>query len=289
MAIDTGNPDEPANPDIADPGRIATVQDFARELTLVRNRAGRTVREVARNAGLALSTTGDYFAGRHLPPPGTDGPLPKILAACGETDPEQVAAWVQALTRARRVPGRRPAGAVPPYRGLGRFQPEDADWFFGREDLTGALLAEATRPDAPPIPLMVVGASGSGKSSLLRAGLMAALRARASHDPGAADRVLLLTPGASPLAALPAPPAGPGVTIIVDQFEEVFTACEDEAERRAFIDALAALCGSGTVVLGLRADCYGDALRHPLLAAALQQRQVVVTPMTAGQLTRAIA
>ena len=53
-----------------DPGRVATQQDFGRELTLVRQQAGLTVREVARAAALPPSTVGDYFSGRHLPCPG---------------------------------------------------------------------------------------------------------------------------------------------------------------------------------------------------------------------------
>ena len=82
---------------------------------------------------------------------------------------------MSALNRIRRGPGRRPAAAPAPYRGLASFQPEDAPWFFGREDLTARLVRLATEAPAPGVPLTVVGPSGSGKSSLLRAGLIPAL------------------------------------------------------------------------------------------------------------------
>src|ERR1035438_6430581 len=76
--------------------------------------------------------------------------------------------------------------------------------------------------------------------------------------------------------------------VVVDQFEEVFTACPDEEDRRAFITALCALSGPAVVVLALRADFYDRALRYPDLSRALQERQVVVGPMTWDQVRRAI-
>ena len=66
-----------------DPARIATPQDVGRELTLARMRAGLTVREVAKRAGIPVSTAGDYFSGRHLPPPTQLDLLPRLLRACG--------------------------------------------------------------------------------------------------------------------------------------------------------------------------------------------------------------
>ncbi|HZC63046.1 MAG TPA: helix-turn-helix transcriptional regulator, partial [Streptosporangiaceae bacterium] len=299
-----------------DPRRIASQPEFGRELTLARQRAGLTVREVARAVGIPASTTGDYFAGRHLPPPSQPGLLPRILRVCGETDPDQLREWVSALNRIRRGPGRRSATATAPYRGLASFQPEDAPWFFGREAITARLVRLATEASAPRVPLTVVGSSGSGKSSLLRAGMIPALPDWA--QPGLA----LFTPGAAPLgelarqlarlhavtiegtategaatdppttdpaAADPAaagdsaessrieaalrrdpgdaprliPDLGPGLVIVVDQFEEIFTACQDEAERQRFITAICALAGPAVVVLALRADFYDRALRYP--------------------------
>jgi WD40 repeat protein len=293
---------------LTDPRRIATQIDFARELTSLKERAGLTVRQVAHAAGLPTSTIGDYFAGRHLPSPSQPDLLSGILRACGEQDPAQIDRWLAALRRARRAPGRRRANASSPYRGLASFQPEDAGWFFGREALTRLLVSLITGPAVAAVPLAVVGPSGSGKSSLLRAGLIPAL-SRSNPVPQADGQALspvLLTPGATPVETLAACLTATGdvpdtasrlrsdpgncmekalpPVIVVDQFEEVFTACQVEEDTRSFVRALSALASGTIVVLGLRADFYGQALRYPELAAALQYRQVVVRPMTQEQL-----
>jgi WD40 repeat protein/transcriptional regulator with XRE-family HTH domain len=334
----TGDPEQP------DPRRIAAPPDFGRELTLARQRAGLTVREVARAVGIPASTAGDYFAGRHLPPPSQPGLLPRILRACGVTDQAQLSDWMNALNRIRRGPGRRPAAAPAPYRGLASFRPEDAAWFFGREDLTARLVGLVTAAPVPGVPLTVVGPSGSGKSSLLRAGLIPslpdspqrrlavftpgatplrelarqlAMLAPAEPDPGAspdsslieaalrsdpaeAPRILSGRPdrgealqhipgGSDPAEGPGTPPGGdPGLLIVVDQLEEIFTACRDEVDQHRFITAICALAGPAVVVLALRADFYDRALRHPELARALQERQVVVVPMTRQEVRRAI-
>ena len=266
-----------------DPDRIATQQDFGRELTALRRSAGLTVRQVAQAAGLPVSTAGDYFSGRHLPPEGLPEQLAGILRACGETDPAVLARWTSALQRAKRPPGRRPAGAEAPYRGLARFEREDARWFFGREDVTDLLAALAD--EESELPLVLVGPSGAGKSSLLRAGLL----------PRLTGPVGLVEPADRPLAALRAKlaelEASGGAarrTIIVDQFEAVFTECEDEGERREFVTEVCELAKDTLVILALRADFYTHALRYPGLAAALQYRHIVLGPMTAEQVRRAI-
>ena len=306
--------------EVPDPGRITNQQDFGRELTLARQQAGLTIRDVAKASGIPVSTVGDYFAARHLPPARQPELLPSILAACQITEAGQVDRWLQALNRVRRAPGRPSAGPAP-YRGLASFQPEDAAWFFGREELALHLVRLATGPGAPGLPLAVVGPSGSGKSSLLRAGLVPRLRSGTTARPSGRP-VVLITPGATPvqtlagqLAPLAWPPAeGPLRTgllaqglradperharlasrgdeppaIIVDQLEEIFTAGADQDERSEFVAALAALSQHTLVVLGLRADFYGHVLGYPALARALQERQIVVGPMSAGQLRRAI-
>src|SRR5205814_2061892 len=122
------------------PELIKTREDFASRLTLVRERAGLTVRDVARAVAIQPSTLGGYFGGAHLPPIKPPDMLRRILAACGVTDPAELDEWQRALERVRRAPGRRAADAPVPYRGLECFQPEHTEWFFGREDLTELLI-----------------------------------------------------------------------------------------------------------------------------------------------------
>ncbi|WP_461018271.1 WD40 repeat domain-containing protein, partial [Streptomyces daliensis] len=140
----------------------------------------------------------------------------------------------------------------------------------------------------------VVGASGSGKSSLLRAGLVPALR----DDPVAERRpsvVRLLSPGerpASTLGHLLAPQDAVGETVvIVDQFEEAFALCQDAAERSAFFGALLAARSAGSrlrVVVAVRADFFGRCAEHRGLAEALREASVLVGPMGREELREAV-
>ncbi len=191
-------------------------------------------------------------------------------------------------------PLRSRRSSVIPYRGLASFQAADAQWFFGREDLTARLVQLAGAARAAGQPLMVVGPSGSGKSSLLRAGLIPAIERGSVPGIEAGSPALVLTPGSRPLTMLTAELSATGrpggrTAVIIDQFEQVFTACPDEAERQAFITAVGELASRVLVVIGLRADCYGRALRYAGLAAALQERQLAVGPMSADQLRRVIS
>ncbi|MFL6120891.1 caspase, EACC1-associated type, partial [Actinophytocola sp.] len=203
---------------------------------------------------------------------------------------------------AERVP---PADLPCPYPGLEAFRVEDSAHFFGREDGVEQLLAAVAGPD----PVVLVGASGVGKSSLLRAGLLAALERRfeAGEDvPWPA--VLLPAPGPSPMstlaerwAAVTGRPlaevraeldAGrfPGSAcrlLVVDQFEEVFTRSEDGAERAAFVDLLLS-AAAPKVVLSVRADHYGSCLAHPSLERAIARGQLTLTPMREEALRAAV-
>jgi WD40 repeat protein/transcriptional regulator with XRE-family HTH domain len=351
---------QPAEQDRIDPTRIATRQDFAGQLSAVRQRAGLTVREVARTVGIQHSTAGGYFSGRHLPGLRQTALLAEILRACGVDEAADVARWQEALARVRRTPGPRPAGGPVPYRGLAAYQPGDAPWFHGRRALTADLvrLVTAAAADPPPwpdaastpgpaagspglgspglgsygpgspglgsyglgngggpvgVPVVVVGASGSGKSSLLRAGLIPAL----CGPVGVGWVWRLVVPGEAPVRRLAAALAGllaapvetvaaglaaaPAVVaaqvrrrlapsrllLVVDQFEEVFTACEP-AERARAVAAVRALAAAGAAVLGLRADFYGAATRDPALVPSLQHAQLVVGPLTEAELRAAI-
>jgi class 3 adenylate cyclase/WD40 repeat protein len=201
-----------------------------------------------------------------------------------------------------------------PYRGLTTFEASDAEFFFGRE----RLLAEIVSRLAGTPLLGIVGPSGSGKSSVVRAGLIPGLAAGVL--PGSERwTVALLRPGEHPLreldralwTALPKPTLeqvakdavplvglngvlgdGERLVMIADAFEEAFTVCTDDQERAAFI---AALIDAATdprakvvVVLAIRADYYGRCADDARLADLLAANHVLVGPMSAEEYRRAI-
>ncbi|MGW4967033.1 NACHT and WD repeat domain-containing protein [Nonomuraea sp. NPDC004186] len=225
-----------------------------------------------------------------------------------------------------------PAPETSPYRGLYPFDETHAAYFHGREALTGDLCAAVADRLAIPSPLIVSGASGAGKSSLLRAGLLPALSRGTLPVPGAVHwPTMVLTPTAEPLrelalrlAMLHSPGTAPAahraliadpaqapllvrqavaghaerlgmegnkhrLVLVVDQFEEVFTLAPAD-QRAAYVTALDALANSGEaiVVIGVRGDMWARCAEHPELAAALQDGQFVVTPMTEADLAAAI-
>ncbi|MFF0721848.1 helix-turn-helix domain-containing protein [Micromonospora sp. NPDC003816] len=269
-------------------------EDFARELTVLRERSGQTVRQVAARVGVPWTTIGGWFSGQGLPSLALRDVLVDVLRACGVADPEQVQAWLRTWERIRQAPGRR-SSLVVPYRGLAAFGVEEADWFFGRGPMTSELLQRVREVDVRGGgTLVVVGASGAGKSSLLRAGLLAEVRKGSEKRPA-----VVMTPGSRPVLELSrhltagggSPASGPpGLMLVVDQFEEVFTACAEERERVEFLRHLAELSqrNGHTVVVGLRADFYAAALRHPYLTDALRDNQFMVGAMTAEEMREAI-
>jgi WD40 repeat protein/class 3 adenylate cyclase len=172
-----------------------------------------------------------------------------------------------------------PADVPCPYKGLLPFEPEDSELFFGREQLAEDVAARLAAPGF----LAVVGQSGSGKSSLVRAGVVPALQRSADGELDTA----IVAPGAHPLAQLDG--ARNASLLVVDQFEEVFTLCRDDEERVAFIEALLDRSGDGArVIIALRADFYGRCASYPRLASALEERQALVGPMTEEEMRRAI-
>lgn len=135
-----------------------------------------------------------------------------------------------------------------PWQGLQSYDVTESDRFFGREVEIEAGLAIL---DGHGL-LALVGPSGSGKSSLMRAGIGARLRQRGT-------RLVTITPGRHPLQALSALTAsGTGDALLVDQAEELFTLCEDPDESRAFLHALAAETARRPVAVALRADRLAD-------------------------------
>jgi len=198
---------------------------------------------------------------------------------------------LQAVRERAERQDARPDVVACPFKGLASFDIADADVFFGRERLVAEMVARIA--GAPLVG--IVGPSGSGKSSALRAGLLAALQE--DVIPGSMDWALaLLRPGEHPLAALEqataeAAPRG-RLVVAVDQFEEVFTACSDEHERSAFVDALVARARDprrrALVLLAIRADFYGRCASYPELWRLLGANQVPVGPMRRDELRRAI-
>jgi len=229
---------------------------------------------------------------------------------------------VAAITGVVRPPPPMPgASDVCPYRGLEVFDEAHAEFFFGRDEDTKRVLEKLKDSRF----LAVLGPSGSGKSSLVRAGVIPELRQGAL--PGSESwMVRVLTPGHRPLSVLAAQlvllfpgegmqrtldglradertldlavslalaerPPDQRVVLVVDQFEEAFTLCQDEEERAAFV---ANLCYAATipggrliVVLAMRADFYHRCAAYPELRALVAQ-QFLVGPLGAAALRQVI-
>lgn len=209
-----------------------------------------------------------------------------------------------------------------PYQGLRPFEEDDAPLFFGRDvEITALVERLATRRF-----VTVSGPSGSGKSSLVRAGLLPALRSGALPE---SDmwRPIVLVPGAQPIGALadalltasrePAvrsavdrlgsdegalhdavgavlasESANEQLLLVVDQFEELFTLCPDPDVRERFVAAMLhavrRMDSRLVVVITLRADFYGRTAENRDLAAALSTSQLVLPPLDGDGLQRAI-
>jgi WD40 repeat protein/tRNA A-37 threonylcarbamoyl transferase component Bud32 len=201
------------------------------------------------------------------------------------------------------TPARVATEGICPFKGLASFEPADADYFFGRERLVAELVARLVGAGF----LGIVGPSGSGKSSVLRAGLLPALAGGVLPGSGGWRR-LLLRPGERPLdelrrvlvsgakdplaEALDTLPANGRLLLAVDQLEELFTACRSDGERVAFADTLARAAadpdGRAVVVVALRADFYGRFAPFPGLAELLGANHVLVGPMQASELRRVV-
>ncbi len=229
-----------------------------------------------------------------------------------------------------------PAPGDPPFMGLQYFDVEDAGRFFGRELLVAQLIERLKQSNFLAV---VVGASGSGKSSIIRAGLIAALQ---RGEPLAAPQggevlppvgssqwpIHLITPTANPLEALAASLTrdvesvtatstliddlrreprslhlyarkllsqqhASRLLLVVDQFEELFSLCRDETERKVFIDNLLTAVdpetrGPTLVVIALRADFYEYCGQYANLRQALAHHQEYIGPMSRDELRRAI-
>ncbi len=209
-----------------------------------------------------------------------------------------------------------------PYLGLDFFSEDDADRFFGRETLVGELVARVKESRF----VVIAGPSGSGKSSLVRAGLIHALKQGALPN---SDRWLYatLTPGRDPIESLAlamsrlakSPNAGKYLrqhaaesnalhecvesqlsdrqdqraVIFVDQFEEIFTQVSKKDERLAFLNLLTQAAttehGRVTILFALRSDFVSNCTTYPQLNALLNQQFMQVGAMQSDELLNAIA
>jgi DNA-binding SARP family transcriptional activator/serine/threonine protein kinase/WD40 repeat protein len=263
--------------------------------------------------------------------PPADEPLPlpasevgEVLARATNDEPANRHASVTSLLvdLRRAASGRavqRPLTAARnPYRGLEPFQETDAADFHGRD----ALITELVGVLADRRLVTVVGPSGIGKSSLVRAGLIPALRGGAIEG---SERWLIsdLFPGSRPLEELAAAlrrvavstvddvsrelrsgrdalhrcarrllPEGSELLLVIDQFEELFTQVVDEDTRRTFLELLvAAVTAPGTpvhLVLTMRADYFDRPLRHATFAVAMRPGIVPVHAPSRDELARAV-
>jgi WD40 repeat protein len=236
-------------------------------------------------------------------------------------DPPQDIAFRRALGPfAARLTPATPGIAANPYKGLLPFEEADAALFFGRESLTDELVMRLSDTSF----LAVVGPSGSGKSSVVRAGLIPALRSGAI--PGSERWAIAeMVPGAYPLEELEAallrvaanPPASlmeqlerdthgllravkrvlPAddsvLVLVIDQLEEVFTLVDDEDGRAHFLSSVAAAANDPRsrlrIVTTVRADFYDRPLLYRGFADLMRAYVEAVVPLTPGELERAIA
>jgi WD40 repeat protein/transcriptional regulator with XRE-family HTH domain len=249
----------------------------------------------------------------------------RFVPALGlEEEPKAVARLLALAANVRREDA--PALGLCPYKGLNYFDEADSILFAGREALTAKLtervLALASSGSIHERRfLAIVGASGSGKSSLVRAGVVPALR----WNKDSADWIIhTIIPTAHPLEGLASsllnsvatvttlmddlardprglslfakrtmqPGNGSHLLLVVDQFEELFTLCHSEEERASFIDNLlmasSESAGPMIILITLRADFYAHCAGYLQLREALAQQQEYIGVMSDPELQRAI-
>ncbi|MFF3276037.1 hypothetical protein ACFYWU_34650 [Streptomyces chrestomyceticus] len=297
---------------------------FAADLRALRERAGSPpYRKLSQLAHYSATTLADAAGGHKLP--SLTVTLAYVRACDGDTG-----AWEERWRAlAAELAGSRRTGPEPanddgdcPYVGLAPFQFEDAARFFGRNALVHDLVDRVCGQRF----VALFGASGSGKSSILRAGLLPHFHV---HGPAGTTEwpTLLLTPGPHPLeecaarlAALTGRsatalhdelrdepralhltalqiltdrPADAELLLVVDQFEEVFTLCPSARERDRFVEALVTASRAANartrIVIGVRADFYAHCADHPRLVEVLRDAPFLVGAMTTDELRQTIS
>ncbi|HYZ97914.1 MAG TPA: extracellular solute-binding protein [Acidimicrobiales bacterium] len=278
---------------------------------------------------LAQALTGQALDDVHRVADEMPGPIASVILKATSAAPQDrypdvdsFVLAVQAAVGSAAAPVEpEPAGLVNPYKGLRPFEESDAADFFGRERVVERLIARLGASGTSGRFVALVGPSGSGKSSVVNAGLLPALRLGAVS--GSADWfVVQISPGRHPYEELEAgllrvavnPPAslleqltdgragirravrrvlpeGSQLLLVVDQFEELFTHAP-QATTQAFLDALAAAVEDPLadlrVVVTLRADFYDRPLGHRAVGELLRRGTEVITPMSPEELERAV-
>ncbi|MDZ8226526.1 caspase family protein [Nostoc sp. ChiVER01] len=214
---------------------------------------------------------------------------------------------------------------VCPYKGLRFFDIEDATYFYGREVLTQKLIQHVQVGKGNF--LAVLGVSGSGKSSLLRAGLIYQLQQQ-RRLPGTEEwKIRIFSPGEQPLVSLATAfmdesatdmqraeqlkvadeaiaqgetglarliraSRSPRTLLIVDQFEEIFTVCQSHSDRQQFISSLLGALKQTEdklcIIFAMRDDFLGKCAAYHELTDLIQTNLVMVTPMSLEELQQAI-
>ncbi len=258
--------------------------------------------------------------------PEIPGEVDEVVARATREDSESrfpsVESFLTALSQALGEPVEvEQIGLTPtrnPYKGLHAFGERDAQDFFGRD----SVVAEVVETVADHALVAVVGPSGIGKSSVVRAGVIPALRAGAL--PGSREWLVTdMFPGSYPFEELESallrvaverppslaeelrrdplglvrmskqllPPYTP-LLLLIDQFEELFTLTLDEETRALFLEALATLVSDQRsrvrVVLTLRADFFDRPLRYPRFGELLRDGMVAVTAPGEDDLAQAV-
>lgn len=166
-------------------------------------------------------------------------------------------------------PAPRATRAGNPYKGLHPFTPDDTADFFGRDPEISAVLDRLDRVHL----VVVVGPSGSGKSSLVLAGVVPRLRDR----------------GRAPVIVTPHDRLRPGDVVIIDQFEEAFQPGWMPGDTASYCEAVADLAGAGhDVILTLRSDALDQCVADPRLGPLVTAGLVVLAPPSADALRLAI-
>ncbi|MCX5247528.1 helix-turn-helix domain-containing protein [Streptomyces sp. NBC_00201] len=274
-----GRPERPLDPD------AGPVQCFAHELRSLREAAGSpSYRAMAEVAGVSVAALSRAASGERLP---SAAVVRAYARACGA----EPGVWERRLRAAAEetVP-YCPAEGESPYQGLARFEPGDRELFFGRARLS----EDAVRLMREHRFAALVGASGSGKSSLLRAGVTPRLETLV-QEMGCGAEVRLITPSARPAAThggMLAPGRdGPHRVVVVDQFEEIFTLCRDRTERWRFVEQLLAAREPDAnlrVVVAVGSGYHDRCVEHPGLAEALCDATLTVTAMNREELRDAV-